>query len=289
MNLYQEIRPSIRRFYFLLLRAIPQTLATLYSKIFYQLAVDLLPLDKFSSQLSFLFNYEKNVILERFGGSSDGGYFCPPNIANIKYVFSPGHGGIKTFEDHMSLLGKQVYMCDPDFKLVEDLKKHQEFDSIGISSTEIRKDNFMTLENWVNSKVGIDSNNLLLQMGIEGQEWEIFASSDSMFLNRFEVMIVEFHGLDRMLYDSHFASLTKVSLSKLSSSHSNAFCKANNVGGYVYFKGKKFPKVIECTLIRHNSSLLTIDVDTKRRDAKCDYRNNANMPPLAIPRLRLLQ
>ena len=289
MNLYQELRPFIRRFYFLLLRATSQALRTLYSKIFDQLAIDLLPLDSFSSQLSFLFNYKKNVALERFGGSGDGGYFCPANIANIKYIFSPGYGGAKYFEDHMSLLGKQVYMCDPNFEAVENLRVNQEFESIGISASKNQEGNFITLENWIDSKVGTDANDLLLQMDIEGEEWDIFASSDSKFLNRFEIMIVEFHGLERILYDYQFARLAEASLSKLSLTFTNVFCKANNVGGYVYFKGKKFPKVIECTFVRNNSSLLAIIANSLKKYSKWDYRNNINLPPLAIPKLRFIE
>ena len=289
MSLYREIRPFIRRFYFLLLRATPQALGTLYSKIFGQLAVALLPLDSFSSQLSFLFNYKKNVALERFGGSSDGGYFCPANIANIKYIFSPGYGGTKSFEDHMSLLGKQVYMCDPNFEAVENLRVNQEFESIGISASKSQEGNFITLDNWINKKVGMEANNLLLQMDIEGEEWEIFASNESEFLNRFEIMIVEFHGLERILYDYQFARLAEASLSKLSLTFTNVFCKANNAGGWVYFKGKKFPKVIECTFVRKNSSLLAIIANSDKQNSKLDYRNNINLPPLAIPKLRFIE
>jgi hypothetical protein len=231
----------------------------------------------------FFLSQINDVPLMRVGGKHDGGYFCPANLSGIKYVFSPGYGGIKVFEDEMSDLGMKIFICDPSYDEIPGLTWSQEFDSLKITSTSSLKDNSLTLSDWIDLKVSKVTKNMLLQMDIEGFEWEVLLQVESETLDRFDILLVEFHDLDRLIYDSNFLSTANKVIKKLSPSFSNIYTRANNCGGYFLFRGKRVPKVIEVTLI-NNSRLKKTRTGVERQPiVDSNFSNNPSLPPLAIP------
>ena len=62
----------------------------------------------------------------------------------------------------------------------------------------------MTMESWVNESIGDASGDLLLQMDIEGYEYETLLAMPDSLLRRFRIIVVEFHSLDWMVFKSPF-------------------------------------------------------------------------------------
>jgi hypothetical protein len=52
---------------------------------------------------------------------------------------------------------------------------------------------------WVKSAGLFDSNKLVLQMEIEGAEWEVLADVDERFIKKFQLIILESPTLDFLL------------------------------------------------------------------------------------------
>jgi len=284
---YTRVRVRIRKLYYFFKKFFHQTAKTIFSRMFRVFVIEPIPKQAYAESLRYLFDFEKDILLARIGGVNDGGYLCPPNIEKIKYVFSPGYGGIKNFEDEMTLLGKKVFLCDPAWNFVENLQELQEFDNFGIASQADPQQNLISFGDWLENKVHKSETDFLLQIDIEGEEWDIFAYSNKEILRRFEIILTEFHGLDRVLFDPAFADKVKLAISNLKLNFVNVYCRANNSGGWVYFNGQKFPKVIECTFIRRDSMFLNEKVGKALQHDESDFINNPNLPPLFLPKLDL--
>ena len=56
--------------------------------------------------------------------------------------------------------------------------------------------NSMTLSSWIYNANLVNSNNLLLQMDIEGAEYESIIATSESTLKKFRIIVIEFHNLD---------------------------------------------------------------------------------------------
>lgn len=188
---------------------------------------------------------EKELI--RVGGSNDGGYLIPNDLENLAACFSPGTGDITNFENDCANLGMKIFMADGSVEnpVVNDDRFHFIKKYVGAPG----KANFLTLEDWI-SNSGIESDSdLLLQMDIEGHEYDALNFTSVETLSRFRIIVVEFHGLHSLWDDSFFKEADK-SFSKLLKNHfcvhihPNNCCEIKNVGGF------EIPSVAEFTFIR---------------------------------------
>jgi hypothetical protein len=55
---------------------------------------------------------------------------------------------------------------------------------------------FMTLSDWVNRSVPPDAGDLLLQMDIEGNEFDVIFETPESIWQRFRILVIEFHRLN---------------------------------------------------------------------------------------------
>jgi hypothetical protein len=250
-----------------------------------QVIVQSNPISDIRAVWSFIYNQTRDIPLVRFGGQSDGGYFCPDVLSSVSYVFSPGYGGVKSFEDEMVGLGKRVFICDPEFKDVENLLTLQEFDCLALSDHTMLRDKKISLSDWVDSKVGVETKHMLLQIDIEGAEWKVLSNSTSELLRRFDVILIEIHNLNRLIFDREFLSEAQNVVSKFRFDFINVYSRANNCGGFFHFKGKKMPNVVELSLI---NKLCFEALSTKRIYSPIndeDFLNSPNLPPIHLPKI----
>ena len=138
--------------------------------------------------------------LIRIGGDIDGSYLVPDDLDGIAACFSPGVNRIKYFEDFLAdRYGIQSHMCDFTCD-VEELKTPlkpgmQTFIKkwLDVSPSE----DSISLEDWLRDR---DSQgDLLLQMDIEGAEYRNILATSEGTLARFRVIVLEVHGLGKML------------------------------------------------------------------------------------------
>jgi len=158
--------------------------------------------------LDFLFDVLKPkpspFRLVRVGGDRDGSYILPDDLSGVEACFSPGVNNFKHFEDQLSREYRmQCHLCDgsSDLDLFETplIPGLQTFKKkwLAPSSNELS----ISLEEWIDEMCASPDSDLLLQMDIEGAEYAILESIDHEVLRRFRVLVLEFHGLHRAIYE----------------------------------------------------------------------------------------
>ena len=135
----------------------------------------------------------------RIGGNEDGGYVVPDDFEGIKYCFSPGVGNLTNFED--DLIKKKINCYLADFSVnttFSDELINFEKKFVGPISNE----NYINLKDWISSKIDYEKNNdLILQLDVEGDEYDIINSLDIGTLKKFRIILIEFHQL-HYIFDS---------------------------------------------------------------------------------------
>ena len=191
--------------------------------------------------------------LIRIGSDLDGGYWVPDALTDIEACFSPGYGGTKTFEDHLDLLGIESYICDPTFNEILELSERQKFRNVRLASQSIIMENKINLSDWLKLEGFETSNNLILQMDIEGAEYDILNHASHDTISQFKIIVIELHNLDSLFISDNFSELFNHCINKLKRNHTLVNCDVNNAGGFHSYKFKKFPKVIELSFLRKDS------------------------------------
>jgi len=137
--------------------------------------------------------YSTEHKLIRLGGNNDGGYLVPDDLKNIKFNLSPGVGSRFNFELDLLKRGIPSYMCDASIDSIPQELAGCTFIKKNIGS--INKKDQISINDWIES-INLDKDqNLMLQMDIEGMEYETILSSSKKNLDSFRIIIIEFHNL----------------------------------------------------------------------------------------------
>ena len=219
--------------------------------------------------------------LTRLGPKHDGGYLVPNDFIGIEACFSPGVADSSGFEKDCADLGMKVFLAD---KSVEGpAEAHQLFHFtkkfIGITSN----DEFMTLDDWVSLSLPEKNSDLLLQIDIEGGEYEVFLSTSGALMQRFRIIVAEFHFLDK-LWNKAFFEKAKQVFDKILRTHSCMHIHPNNYCPPIQKDGLIIPPVMEFTFLRndrinkYNSSYQGVF------PTPLDYDNFNTNPPLTLPK-----
>lgn len=149
-----------------------------------------------SSLVDQLTPFETDRALIRVGGNGDGGYLVPDDLDGIRHCFSPGVAATATFETELAERGIHSFLADysVDGPPVESDMFTFEKKFLGATNDDM----YTTLQAWVERSVPKDSNDLILQMDIEGAEYGVIAHTPDHVWSRFRIVVVEFHGLHTM-------------------------------------------------------------------------------------------
>jgi hypothetical protein len=182
--------------------------------------------------------------LVRIGGERDGGYLLPDDLDGIAYCFSPGVGNLSDFESHLARLNIRSFLADYSVERMPVEKPEFTFDKrfIGANNTATS----LTLEAWIGKYLPGSESDLLLQMDIEGSEYEVILSAQEDLLRRFRIMVIEFHFLDR-IFDPFAYRIFKACFEKLTRHFYVAHIHPNNWRGSVKKDDLEVPEVMEFT------------------------------------------
>jgi len=225
-------------------------------------------------------NY-KSTELIRIGGDSDGGYLVPNILNDIKYCFSAGVGPVSAFEKHLSKNYKiQSFMADASV----DCPVEQDDNFIFIKKFLSSRTNteFITLKDWIKSSIKDSTDKIILQMDIEGSEFEVLTYESSETLAKFSSMIIEFHGLHNMANKNFLKMITGI-FEKIYSNFSICHVHPNNYSGIYILNGMKIPSNIEVTFIRNdliNNLILNSKVSLPHY---LDKKNSNKSPEINMP------
>lgn len=203
--------------------------------------------------LNFIEKFKKKFVscdLINIGGSGDGSYLVPNDLHNVKYCFSPGVDYSADFEKELSdKYGIKSFLADasvtsaplndPNFKFVQKF----------IGSTN--NDKYITLSDWINESIGQDPSTKILQMDIEGGEYDVLTFEDSFTLASFSILIIEFHNLER-LFNKPFLQTFSSIFEKIYKNFSICHVHPNNGCGLLTKNNISVPKVMEVTFIRND-------------------------------------
>ena len=107
----------------------------------------------------------------------------------------------------------------------------------------------MTIDNWVKESSLNNDSELLLQIDIEGYEYEVFLSMSDTLIKRFRVIVAEFHSLDQ-LWNPPFFKLASRAFDKILQTHACIHIHPNNCCGSLRKGGIEIPRVLEFTFLR---------------------------------------
>ncbi len=234
------------------------------------------------NQLNDFFKNIRPVTTEheliRLGEKSDGGYLIPNDLEGITACFSPGVSAEAHLEEELARRGIRSFMADysVDKSPIQNSLFDFEKKYIGLKPSETH----MTLEDWVNRKVGGDVD-LILQMDIEGEEYDVIFDTANETLKKFRIIVIEFHKLD-ILLDKYGYQIINTAFNKLLKNFSIVHIHPNNNVAPIKYRGYEFPPFMEFTFLRkdriHDWSY------TKSFPHPLDIVNVPSKPDFALPK-----
>jgi hypothetical protein len=187
--------------------------------------------------------------LIRIGGAADGGYLIPNDLDGVNYCFSPGVGAMADFESHLATLNIKSFLADHSVSSPPVSMPEFTFDKkfLGAIDTE----NSFTLKSWKDKYLPGDIHDLLLEMDIEGSEYEVILSAPSEVLTDFRIMVIEFHFLDK-IFEPFAYAVFKTCFEKILRHFQVVHIHPNNCCGSVKRAGMEVPRIMEFTFYNKN-------------------------------------
>ena len=198
--------------------------------------------------VSRLVPHDLGIPLTRIGGEADGGYLLPDDFEGVRYCFSPGVGKKATFEHDLYDRGIRSFLADYSVDAPPPALPDCDFEKkfVGAVSTE----KMITLDEWVTRKCPYaDSGDLILQMDIEGAEYETILSTSLATLSRFRLIVLEIHKLNHLSNRMYFR-FVDAAMSKVLTLFEVAHIHGNNLAGLTPLAGIEVPRVAEITFLR---------------------------------------
>ena len=218
---------------------------------------------------------EKPLI--RLGPRGDGGYLVPDDLEGIAACFSPGVDSVSEFEKQCADLGMEVFLADGsvDGPAVNHRLFHFTKRFVGATTSP----DYMTLDSWVNSHGYGNDADLMLQIDVEGCEYEVFLATTDSLMRRFRIIVAEFHALDQ-LWSRPFAQVAVRAFDKILQTHSCVHIHPNNCCGSLRRDGLEIPRIMEFTFLRRDRIVHTSRQTVFPNPLDCD--NTVN-PSLRLP------
>ena len=187
--------------------------------------------------------------LIRVGPDGDGGYLLPDDLDDIQYAFSPGVSDQSGFEADLAGRNIQVFLADQSVDGPAEENARFVFDKKFVGA--FTDADFMTLDDWKQRYIGDHKGDLLLQMDIEGFEYETLLAASSGLMQQFRIIVLEFHFLEKLLCRPWFDLVSRV-FRKLLATHSVVHNHPNNCCGSVRALGIDLPRITEMTFYRND-------------------------------------
>ncbi len=187
--------------------------------------------------------------LVRLGPKGDGGYLIPDDINGIIACFSPGVHMVSEFELDCLKKGMKVFMADKSVEKPNLEIPESEYDFIQKFIGCTNNSNFITMDSGVQSSKIDSKSELLLQMDIEGSEYNSIINMSDTLLERFRIIVIEFHSLQD-LWQPRFFDFASLAFNKILQTHTCVHIHPNNEDGIEKRLGIEIPRSAEFTFLR---------------------------------------
>ena len=215
--------------------------------------------------------------LLRIGPQKDGGYLIPDDLDDIKYCFSPGVAAESRFEYQLAELGIEVFMADGSVDMPK--LEHQKFTfskhHIGSYPRISGGIEYKSLPEWTKSVTNMQDRqcDCILQMDIEGYEYEVIYNLDYETQEMFRIIVLELHNLQHLQSQFGFNLISRA-IDKLLSTHEVVHLHPNNSAGTFKVGAFIVPRLLEVTFLRKDrvKSAKPVKQLPHRLDCECDTR-----------------
>jgi hypothetical protein len=194
---------------------------------------------------------EIDLPLTRIGSERDGGYVVLDKDYQDSFLVSGGISNDNNFEIALASRGAKAHQIDYSISSPPIPHSSLTFSPqrlVGEESKELHFD--ITLDEVVASNHHSGKSELLLKLDIEGSEWEILETCNS--LTKFSQIFLELHYLNR-LADPDYAEKSMKALGRLLDAFFPVFIAGNNCCGIINLGGFVVPRVMEITLLNRNN------------------------------------
>lgn len=221
------------------------------------------------------------IPMVRIGSAFDGGYVMPDDLEGIVASFSPGVSHMLDFDLEIAQRGIKCFLADASVdKLVSN---HELFDFEERFLGGKTQNEYMTLNDWVGRKAPA-CGDLLLQMDIEGAEYDTLEATDDETLKRFRQIVLEVHNFQRV-FKKHGLARLQALFARLSEYFIIVHLHYNNNLPLLTVSGLQFPRVFEITFLRKDRvRKLSVDVTIPHA---LDAPNARRLPDTPIPKFWL--
>lgn len=202
----------------------------------------------FSKALADLQPYTTDKPLIRFGGEGDGGYMLPDDLDGLEGSYSPGVNEEISYDLAMAARNIPGFLIDASIDCPSPLPKGATFDPLFLG--EKTEGTFISLQDWVN-RYSPDSNNLIMQMDIEGAEYDSLLAAPDETLLQFRIIAIEFHKLHHLVRPKSLAKMA-ATFAKMAKHFVPVHIHPNNVCPPVSVAGKLIPPLVEVTYLRRD-------------------------------------
>ena len=184
----------------------------------------------------------------RVGGVNDGGYVMVDRGLDNTSVYNFGIGNEVTWDQAMAERGNTIYQFDHTIDAPPPVVGATVFTRKGLGV--FSDDRFVSLSEAIYANGDNERSDLVLNIDIEGGEWNILPSLSPHELSPFTQIVMELHGLLNAIVDSTFRAKVRESLEILFATHQLVHVHANNWGAYAIANGVLAYDVLEVTLVR---------------------------------------
>ena len=187
----------------------------------------------------------------RLGPYKDGGYvMLEPGRDGVAY--SLGISTYSPWDMEMAERGFKVHQYDASIASTPTPHPNIIFHPYFIMDRDVLPDNARRLLPELTANGDWNQNNMILQIDVEGAEWEIFAAMGERALKKFRQIIVEFHGL---AFDMRKLAI----LEKLRATHTPVHAHYNNYGQRFQYVNNFIyqPHLLEISYARNDDYIFT--------------------------------
>ncbi|WP_299350479.1 FkbM family methyltransferase [uncultured Shimia sp.] len=184
----------------------------------------------------------------RLGGNNDGGYLLPDDFKDVSACFSPGVATTIDFDLDMAARGIACFLIDGSVQGLPQDHPLLTFEQLNLGA--LSGDGVTSLDDWVSCSAP-SAGDLILQMDIEGAEFEVLNSVSDDVLRRFRTIVVEFHQFQHV-FCLEWRAKVLPGLEKLVRHFAPVHLHPNNHAALLDQQGMRFPRVFEVTFYRRD-------------------------------------
>jgi hypothetical protein len=187
--------------------------------------------------------------LIRVGGNNDGGYLIPDDLSGISKCFSPGVDVTASFEKDLMVKGISSHLADASVDGAPDGLEVESFTKKHLGACN--EGEYMTLEYWVKAKESViwPVGDFILQMDIEGAEYQTILATPTDTLKRFRIIAIEVHNAQHWFNPIAWDTM-QTFIGKLLADFHVVHLHPNNNCPFMQYDDVFFPTVFELTLLR---------------------------------------